>query len=76
MIHPEHIQNRAVVTGMLTDRQEVAFTLVESYYRVACEMPSAAWLSRRMGISPKRAWEHMDSIRRKVERRQPETDKG
>lgn len=61
------LQNRAAAPARLTERQETAAALVERYVTVAEEWPSSAWLARRMSISRKRAWEHMDAIRQKLE---------
>lgn len=49
----------------LTDRQQAVFVLVEQYYAVAHEMPSSGWISRRMAISRKRAWQHLQALRDK-----------
>lgn len=47
----------------LTERQQEVLSLVTQYYAVALELPSTRWLSRRLQISPKRAWQHMDLLR-------------
>lgn len=49
----------------LTDRQQAVLVLVEQYYAAAHEMPSAGWLSRRLLISRKRAWQHVQALRDK-----------
>jgi DNA-binding FadR family transcriptional regulator len=47
----------------LSDRQQLALELVHQYVAVAHELPSSGWLARRLSISRKRAWEHLESLR-------------
>lgn len=63
MISPDALENRAVRPSTLTDRQQQVATLVAQYVAAAHEWPSAAWLSRRLNISRKRAWEHLRTFR-------------
>jgi len=61
MITPDQLDNRAV----LSDRQREVVALVTRYVSVAREFPSSGWLSRRLNISPARARQHIDALRRK-----------
>lgn len=63
MIAPGSLQNNAVPPGALTDRQREVEILVSRYVSVAHEWPSSSWLSRRLKISRKRAWEHLRAVR-------------
>lgn len=47
----------------LTDRQRTVLSLATQYYAVAEEWPSTGWISRRLHISRKRAWQHMNLLR-------------
>jgi len=51
--------------GDLTERQRSVVTVVERYVAAAGEMPSAAWVGRQLGITKRRAWEHVDTLRRR-----------
>jgi biotin operon repressor len=59
------IETRDATPVALTDRQQTVLALVTSYYEVAREMPSSGWISRRLSISRKRAWEHVQALRGK-----------
>jgi DNA-binding CsgD family transcriptional regulator len=47
----------------LTARQRQVYELVSDYYRVAHEMPSMGWVSRRLQISRERARQHVEQLR-------------
>jgi DNA-binding MarR family transcriptional regulator len=59
------LADRVVDARELSDRQQAVATLVERYYSVAREMPSAGWLARQLSISRQRAHAHIDALRRK-----------
>lgn len=65
MIETHELQNRAVGPADLTDRQQQAYQLVRSYLSVARELPSSGWLARQLGISRRRALDHIEALRRK-----------
>lgn len=64
MIRSGDLQDRAVAPA-LTDRQREVVELVTQYVGVAGELPSAAWVGRRLHISEQRARVYFDLLRRR-----------
>jgi biotin operon repressor len=60
---PDVLTHRQTVAPTLSERQQTVLTLVTAYYAVAHEWPSSGWLSRRLQISRKRAWQHLTTLR-------------
>lgn len=63
MISPSELNNRAVQSDPMTERQREAFALLRQYYALSNELPSTGWLSRRLNISRQRAHAIMESLR-------------
>jgi len=62
---PIDLDIRPAPAADLTDRQRSVLRLVEEFAAVAGELPSAGYLARRLSISRRRAWTHLDNLRRK-----------
>lgn len=50
----------------LSNRQHEVCRLVEEYYAVAHEWPSAGWIARRLRIHRSTAYEHLAIVREKL----------
>lgn len=66
MIRSADLENRAVTSRTLTERQLEVLQLARGYYAVAREWPSSGWISRRLRISRATAHEHLAIVREKT----------
>lgn len=66
MIDSAQLSNRAEShPAALTDRQRQVVDLYRAYVQVALEPPSTSWLARRMKITRKTVYDHLQAIRDK-----------